>query len=254
LFSGANLLSFAPNNQIFSKMPKRILLTCGIVSFLYYAALNIFIPMWYEGYNSASQTISELSAIGAPTRTLWIVAGLFYALLVVAFGMGVRRSAGQNHRLRIVGTVMIINAVIGVFWPPMHQREVLAAGGGTLTDTLHIVFTFITVPLFLLATGFGAATFGKGFRVYSIITIVTVILFGILTGLDSPRMEANLSTPWIGVWERISIGAYMLWVAILAIVLLHKEKMKNSLEAAAKSEPNGKLSDNGNQPVLKQTM
>ena len=46
----------------------------------------------------------------------------------------------------------------GVFWLPMHQRAVLAAGGGTMTDTLHIVWAVVTSLLFMVALGFGATT------------------------------------------------------------------------------------------------
>jgi hypothetical protein len=33
-------------------------------------------------------------------------------------------------------------------------------------------------------------------------------------------MEANLPTPWMGVWERIGIGVFMVWVVVLATALL----------------------------------
>jgi hypothetical protein len=106
----------------------------------------------------------------------------------------------------------------------MHQREVLAAGGGTLSDTLHIVLAFVTVPLFLLTVGFGAAAFGRRFRLYSIATLVIAFVFGVLTGLDGPRISANLPTPYIGLWERINIGVYMIWLVVLAVALL---RMRN---------------------------
>ena len=68
----------------------------------------------------------------------------------------------------------------------MHQRAVLAAGGGTLTDTMHIVFSMVTVFLMMLAIGFGAAAFGKRFRLYSIATMVILVAFGTLTVMDAP--------------------------------------------------------------------
>src|SRR5690606_5033742 len=134
----------------------RLLLVCGILSSLLYVAANIFVPMQYPGYNLASQTVSELSAVGTPTRQLWVGLLIVYSILVVGFGWGAWRSAGNDRRLRIAGILIAVYAIIGVFWPPMHQREVLAAGGGTLTDTLHIAFTFITVPLMLSVMGFSA--------------------------------------------------------------------------------------------------
>ncbi|MBA4056577.1 MAG: hypothetical protein C0490_17815 [Marivirga sp.] len=78
----------------------------------------------------------------------------------------------------------------------------------------------------MLLMGFGAAALGKQFRLYTIATWIVFIIFGVLTWMESPGIEANLPTPWIGVWERINIGAFMLWVVVLAIVLLRKEKMK----------------------------
>jgi hypothetical protein len=210
-----------PGNRI----RRKLLLACGIFSSLLYIGMNVFIPMRYPGYSSFSQTVSELSAIGAPTRPLWLSLIPIYTVLVVAFGWGLWQSVAQNRRLRVVGSLMIINVLIGLFWPPMHQREVLAAGGGTLTDTLHIVWTMVTVPLMLLAITFGAVVYGKSFRLYSIVTILALVIFGVLTGLDAPRMESNLPTPWMGVWERINIGVYMLWVLVLAVITIRTKRV-----------------------------
>jgi hypothetical protein len=34
------------------------------------------------------------------------------------------------------------------------------------------------------------------------------------------RTEANVPTPWAGISERISIGGYLLWQAVLASLLI----------------------------------
>jgi hypothetical protein len=52
--------------------------------------------------------------------------------------------------------------------------------------------------------------------------LVILVTFGIFTGLEASDMEANLPTPWMGVWERINIGFFLLWVVVLAIMLLGK--------------------------------
>jgi hypothetical protein len=51
-------------------MARKLLLICGIVSSGLYVAADILAAMRHEGYSYADQTISELSAIGAPTRPL----------------------------------------------------------------------------------------------------------------------------------------------------------------------------------------
>ena len=88
-------------------MARKSLLVCGILSSLLYVAMTVLVAMQWESYSSASQTISELSAIGAPTRSLWAVPGAIYTLLVMAFGFGVWASAGRIRALRIAGGLIV---------------------------------------------------------------------------------------------------------------------------------------------------
>ena len=203
-------------------MFRKALLVCGILSSLLYAAMTVVIAMQWEGYSSWSQTISELSAIGAPTRSLWLPPGWVYTVLVTAFGWGIWKSANRIRVLRVVGCLIIAYGSLGLLWPlaPMHLRETLAASGSTPSDTMHLVLASVTVLLMLLAIGFGSAAFGRQFRRYSIATLLILLAFGVLTFLDAPRVQANLPTPWIGVWERINVGAFLLWVVVLATILL----------------------------------
>jgi Protein of unknown function (DUF998) len=207
-------------------MTRRTLLACGIVSSLLYIAMNVFVPMRWPEYSSFSQTISELSAIDAPTRPLWVPLGVVYTLLVVAFGVGVWQSAHRNRRLRIVGGLFVAHGLIGLGWLPMHQREVLAAGGGTLTDTMHIVWSVVTVALMMFEMGFASAAFGRRFRVYTIATMLVLFFFGALTFRSAPGIAANLPTPWLGVWERINVLGFMVWQAVVAVALLRPHAMQ----------------------------
>jgi hypothetical protein len=217
-------------------MLRRVLLVGGILSSLLYVAMTILVAMQWEDYSSASQTISELSAIGAPTRSLWAVPGTIYTVLVTAFGWGVWKSAGRSRPLRIAGGLILAYGSLGVLWPfaPMHLRETLAAGGGTLSDTMHLVLASATVLLMLLAIGAAAAAFGTRFRVYSLATLAILAAFGALTFLDAPKIAANLPTPWIGVWERINIGVFLLWVVVLATTLL---RVKDAAAATDRRDP-----------------
>jgi hypothetical protein len=202
---------------------RKPLLACGIAASLLYGAL-----IWgirYNGYSPISQTVSELSAWGVPTRPIWMVLGTLYDALMIAFALGVWASAAGKRSLRIVGGLMIAYGLLGLLWPfaSMHQRAVLAAGRETLADTAHLVLAMVTVALMFAAMAFGAAAFGLWFRLYSIATTVILLAFGVLTTSDAPRVAANLPTPWAGLWERINIMAFLLWIVVLAIVLLRDQ-------------------------------
>jgi hypothetical protein len=73
------------------------------------------------------------------------------------------------------------------------------------------------LPIFL-AMGFAWA-FGKRFRVFSLVALGTAFAFGAVASMQAGQLDANEPTPWHGVYERINIGAYLLWMAILAVMI-----------------------------------
>ena len=201
---------------------RKILFGCGIASALLWIAMDVVASSVYEGYSYTDQTVSELSAIDAPTRPFWFFFGTIWSGLVIAFAAGVWQAAGPKRALRVVSGLLFTYAVVSLVVGPfssMHQREVLAAGGATLTDTLHLIVTGLGVFTFLLEVGFVAAAFGKWFRLYSIATMVAMLVFGAITSSYAPEVQANEPTPWVGVYERINAYGYMLWIAVLALAL-----------------------------------
>jgi len=194
----------------------RILFLCGVAASVLYFAANVIVPTQWAEYSFVDQTVSELSAIGAPTRGLWIALMVPYGILLIAFGAGVWMCGERMKRLRLVGAMLIAQGVVGYFWPPMHLR----GAETTLTDTMHIVFTLIVVPLMMLGIGFSAPVVGKW---YAVGTLSIVILFGAMAGFYGPNVAANLPTPWVGIWERISIGAWTIWVVVLAVRLMRAD-------------------------------
>jgi hypothetical protein len=198
---------------------RRKLLMCGILSSIFYAGINAFIPLLFDGYSYSSHTVSELSAIGAPTRQIWVPLAFVYMLLFAAFGFGVLKAANGNRHLRTLAIIIFAYCAWNFYWPPMHQRGTETS----LTDTLHIVWASVTVVLMMLMMGFGAAALGTKFRYYTIATMILLMGFGYLTGLQAPKIPDNLPTPLLGIWERILIGLFMFWVIALSITLLRFE-------------------------------
>lgn len=201
---------------------RKMMLICGIASSVLYIAINIIVPARWPEYNWITQTVSELSAVGAPTRMLWLVLCMPYTLLVIVFAFGVRMYAAANRRLKIAGNLLIVYGVLGLLWPfaPMHLRETLAAGGHSFSDTLHLILGAVTELLYFFALGMAAGALGKGFRIYSVITLATLMFFGVLTFMEAPNVALNRPTPLIGVWERINIGVFLVWIIVLAVILL----------------------------------
>lgn len=210
--------------KILQPRSHHVLLLCGIAASVLYVVMNIVIPMLWPEYSLLSHTVSELSAINAPTRMIWVPLGVIYALLMVAFGVGVATAAGAKRSQKITGYLLVIYGAVSIYWPPMHQRVVLASDGETLTDTLHLIWAGVTVLLMVVTMCCGAAAFGTRFRWYSFLTILFLFVFGMVTSMGAGDVAANLPTPWIGIWERINIGLFLLWICTLALIVLRTRK------------------------------
>ena len=197
-----------------------------------YIVMDVAASLAYDGYSYRDQTISELSATGAPTRPFWLGVSVLYEALAFAFAFGVLLIAGSRRRISIVGWLLLASAASGLLWwlAPMHQRVVLAAGGGTWQDTMHLALGGVSSVLFFGMIGVGAFAFGWRFRLYSLVTVGLMLVFGMLMNLQVEAVSNNEATPWLGVYERIAIEGAMLWEAVFAAVLLwHSPQVSNSM-------------------------
>lgn len=200
------------------------LLACGVLSSaLYVVANDVVAARRWPGYRRTTQAISELSSVGAPSRSVlvpWLA--LAYSPLVVGFGLGVRQSADGNRALRAAGTALVAYGATGPLWLPfpMTRREELAATDTMpLADRMHLVLSGVTAVLHLAAMGFGGAALGRRFRVYSLVSAATFLVFGGLTGVEARKVGTGDPTPWLGVVERVMMGATLQWMAVLAAAL-----------------------------------
>ena len=64
---------------------------------------------------------------------------------------------------------------------PMSQREVIAAGEATSADTMHLVLAAATGLFVVAYVATAAVGLGWSFRLYSITTIATSLVFGLLS-------------------------------------------------------------------------
>ena len=203
-------------------MIRKVLLFCGIVSSLLYVGTDILGGMLWKGYSFTSQAISELGAIGSPVRPLVAPFFTIYVVLVIAFGLGVLGSAGQNRALGVTGGLLIVIGLVGLAWTPfpMHLGEPVSSPA----NTMHSIFAGVQVLFILLTIGFGAIAYRNWFRLYSIGTILTLLVAGVVMFGLAASGQHPLTPPWFGVIERINVYGYLLWVLMLSIVLLREEK------------------------------
>ena len=201
----------------------RALLMCGVaysVSFVVFG--DLLAGVLYPGYDHLEQTISELSARGAPTRPLIAAFAPVWSGLLIAFGIGVLRAANGKRPLRVAGVLLIAHGVVSLqwLWFPMTARGDSISGLTRWNDVGHVTLVVWSGLFALAEIGCGAAAFKWRFREYSIVTVVIALVFAALTSAQAANLVDGEPTPLMGVYERVSVGAWLLWIAVLAVILL----------------------------------
>ena len=197
-------------------MVRKVLLVGGVLSsLLYVISIDVIAALRYPDYhNYADQMVSELFAVGAPTRTLMVWLSIPYNFLVFVLAMGVWASAGGKRATRFTAAALVGYGALstaGLLLFPMDVRGTVESQ----RDALHIIATIVMSMFIVAVMAFGAFAHGTRFRIYSIATIAIVIAFGACAGvLAGPMPEP---TPWVGLAERVNIYATMLWLGTLAV-------------------------------------
>jgi hypothetical protein len=131
--------------------------------------------------------------------------------------VGVWVSAERKRATRFTAAALVGYGAVstaGLLLFPMDVRGTVESP----RDALHIITTIVMSMFIVAVMAFGAFAHGTRFRLYSVATIATVIVFGAWAGILARPMPGP--TPWLGLAERVNIYATMLWMALLALRFL----------------------------------
>ena len=199
-----------------SNMLQKILLSCGILASFFYLGTDLLAGKLFKGYSFSTQSMSELSAAGSPTRSLVVALTLVASAFMIAFGVGVWRAAGPAILISIVAGLILGNAVAGLaatlFYPNhLGVRPQFATPG--------VLLMFISVLCFVLAMVFGVAAFHDWMRILSIAIPTAYVILAILRFATATPSSAG-AAELIGMQERTMAYSFLLWAMALAIYLL----------------------------------
>ncbi len=170
-------------------------------------------------YSAIYNSISELSMANAPNKLLMDILFGIYNLFLLVFGLGAYLDSSINSKKYNTATIMlVIIGILGLMVLVFTQdtRGVPA----TLYGTLHIILSGITaaltiISIILVGLSFKKYTSMKLFSKYSYITSILIFL----SGGASAASFANSGT-YGGLFERITIFLFMIWVITLSYIIL----------------------------------
>lgn len=220
--AGAQFHRTAASTEGHAASVRQLLVTCGIAGAALYPLSDIFATTRYPGFSYRDQAVSELFAIDAPTSALVVPLFTLSSCLLFLFAIGIWMSADGRRWVRPMALMMALNMIDAlILWNvfPMHMR----GQQPTFTDTMHGLLAID--PFLLAAVILGAIAFRGWFRVYTVATIGFTTVLAIISLSFVSAIIANQPTPWMGATERAAQYATNLWYAVLAVVLLRKQRL-----------------------------
>ena len=175
-------------------------------------------------YSTIYNSISELSMANAPNKLLMDVLFGIYNLFLLVFGVGAYLDSSINSKKYNAATIMLANiGILGLVVLVFTQDP--RGAPATFYGTLHIILSGITAALTIISIILVGISFKNyvGMKLFSGYSYITAVLI-FLSGGASAASFAN-SGPYSGLFERITIYLFMIWVITLSYLIL-KNKIK----------------------------
>lgn len=206
----------------------RLLAICGIIGPIFFTTVVVILGLLRPGYSHLAQAVSELGEVGAPNAIVQDINFIMLGLLTLAFAFGLHLGIGAGRGSKIGPALLAVFAVVaGV------GNGLLPCDPGckfvTLTGIMHNI-TGLTGFVAFIATALTIArrlredSLWQRYSSYSLVTGVFAVLFLVLFILSSEFFPA-----WRGGFQRLFVGAMLLWIELMAIRLFQVSRLGEEL-------------------------
>jgi len=200
-------------------MFRKVLIYCGIAAPVLYVATAIIGAALRPDYSHIVNAISELLSNGAPNKAVLDIVFNIYNALLLAFAIGAFLVLKNSPRIsRVAMGILIGIQVLSFSWGffPMDPLGAEATFAGTMHNVLGGIVAFATIIMPLLTgLGFRYTDDFKRYATFSFIASAIIFVSG-LTGV----ILAGQGYLVFGLFERITIGTYEVWIFVTALNLL----------------------------------
>ncbi|MDL2292556.1 DUF998 domain-containing protein [Acholeplasma sp. OttesenSCG-928-E16] len=198
----------------------------GVIAFIFYILHDIIGALNYPGYDWLSQAVSDLTAVGAPSRIiaggLSSVYGVFSCMCLVLSCLYFCDKENKLFRLGIyLFTLMSFISSIGYNLFPLSES---GTSGTTFQDIMHVYVITVLVVL-LSITSLVLITIG-GLRnktnMFFTITAIIALILMMIGGIGFNIVPEEIK----GLIERFSNYSAVIFTAIIGSYIFYQEIIK----------------------------
>jgi len=169
-------------------------------------------------YSALYNAISELSMANAPNKLLMDILFGLYNIFILIFGAGAFLDTDfKSKKFSSAALMLVVIGILGLLVLVFTQDP--RGSPATLYGTLHIALSGVTalltiISVIMVGLSFKDYTGQKNFTWYSYATAILIFLSG---GAGAASIANN--SPIGGLFERITIFLFMLWVIVFSYIL-----------------------------------
>jgi hypothetical membrane protein len=195
-------------------------IAAGLLAPLLYAANVAVFGGLTPGYSHVANAVSELTLPAAPYRRAVDSVFILYNLLLILFSISLRREcAAIGARAAPLSVLLLF--LTGLFGLAMSTLFPMDPVGrpATFGGQMHLILAgFLSVStifvVYTFAAGLRRQSVWRRLAGYSFLTFAAILGSGVFAAIAAAR-----GSPVLGVWERITIGAFLQWIFFLALIL-----------------------------------
>jgi hypothetical membrane protein len=194
----------------------------GIIGPIIYILVVIIGGALRSDYSFLYNTISELTSANAPNLILMSILFGIYNISILIFGIGayLDNEIDNSRKYKAATLMLSIVGFLGIlllFFPQDLRNAAV-----TFQGTMHIVIAGITslftlISVLLVGINFRKVKEMKNFAVYSFISFAVILVSG-----GAAAISVGSNSTYGGLFERITIFAFMIWVLVFSYMIMKK--------------------------------
>jgi hypothetical membrane protein len=165
-------------------------------------------------YSQVGNAISELTGSMAPDRALLAPLYIGYNVLLLGFGYALFRAAAGGILFPVAVVLLALAALSGIGQVTAFRMD-SDGSAQTTVGMIHLVLVGVSSVLCLTI----AILYGVAFRGVPTLRRLSRYSFATAAGLvlTAPLAAGSIGTDLMGLFERITIGVFMLWVVVVSV-------------------------------------
>lgn len=202
----------------------RILGVIGALAPVVYLIAVIVGGFLWQDYSHIRDTVSTLTSAGAPNQQVMVPLFAIYNIFVIALAAALYFGV-SGKKPRVTSALIAATGVDGLVLFAFPQ-DYPQGPPVTFTGTMHVAVAGIGALVSLLAM---AALFFELRRVrgWGTIAKISIIFLPVAIALGGFG-AASITTAYAGLAERLSIGTILVWIEIVALGVITRNKKAGS--------------------------